>query len=67
MSELVESIRERYLQVMDKIAGAARGAGRDPSGIRLVVVTKTQSVEIVRAAIEAGVIILGRTIRKRVS
>lgn len=59
MSELVQSIREKYLQALENIANAAHSAGRDPSGIRLVVVTKTQSVEVVRAAIEAGVPILG--------
>ena len=59
MSNLVESIRERYLQTLDKIAVAARGVGRDPQSIKLVVVTKSQPVEVVRAAIEAGSQFLG--------
>ncbi len=59
MSDLVESIRERYLGTLDKIATAARSAGRDPDSVRLVVVTKAQPVEVVRAAIEAGAKILG--------
>ena len=59
MSELVESIRERYLQALENIANAARSAGRDPSQVKLVVVTKTQPLEVVRAALEAGVSILG--------
>jgi pyridoxal phosphate enzyme (YggS family) len=59
MSELVESIRERYLQTLERIAAAARKAGRDPGAVKLVVVTKAKSVETVRAAIEAGVTILG--------
>jgi len=59
MNELVESIRERYLQVLDQIASAAQSAGRDPASVKLVVVTKTQSIETTRAAIEAGARILG--------
>jgi pyridoxal phosphate enzyme (YggS family) len=59
MSELVQSIRERHLRALENIANAARSVGRDPSEIRLVAVTKTQSVETVRAAIEAGISILG--------
>jgi hypothetical protein len=59
MSELVESIRERYLETLDRIASAAKRAGRNPSEIRLVVVTKAQPVEVARAAVEAGATILG--------
>jgi pyridoxal phosphate enzyme (YggS family) len=59
MSELVQSIRERYLQTLDKIASAAQKSGRTPESVRLVVVTKSQPLEIVQAAIEAGVNILG--------
>lgn len=59
MSELVESIRERYLATLDKISVAAKRSGRDPESVKLVVVTKSQPVEIVRAAIEAGAKILG--------
>ncbi|MCX6060282.1 MAG: YggS family pyridoxal phosphate-dependent enzyme [Chloroflexi bacterium] len=59
MNDLVESIRERYLSTLKKIEGAAKHVGRDPESVKLVVVTKTQSIEIVRAAIDAGVHILG--------
>ena len=59
MTDLVASIRERYLHTLDQIATAARKANRDPKEIRLVVVTKSQPLEIVQAAIEAGVKILG--------
>jgi hypothetical protein len=59
MNDLVESIREKYLQTLDVIAAAAGSAGRDPESIKLVVVTKTQPLEVVRAAIEAGVTALG--------
>lgn len=59
MSDVVDSIRERYLMTLDSIASAAKKAGRAPESVSLVVVTKSQPVEIVRAAIEAGVKILG--------
>ena len=59
MSELVKSIRERYLATLDAISVAAKKAGREPESVKLVVVTKSQPVEIVRAAIEAGAKILG--------
>jgi len=59
MSELVESIRIRYLATLDKIAAAAKKAAVDPGSVKLVVVTKSQSVDVTRAAIEAGADILG--------
>lgn len=59
MTDLVDSIRERYLNTQDQITVAAQRANRDPNEIRLVVVTKTQPLEIVRAVIEAGVKLLG--------
>ena len=59
MSDLVSSIRENYQQVLDQIASAARKSQRDPKDVRLVVVTKSQPLEVVQAAMEAGVRILG--------
>jgi hypothetical protein len=59
MSDLASAIRERYLRVLDTIAASARKAGRAPESVRLVVVTKTQPLEIIKAAIEAGAQILG--------
>jgi len=59
MSDLVSSIRERYLHALERIAAAARASGRSPEDIQVVVVTKSQPLEIVQAAIEAGVHILG--------
>ena len=59
MSDLVSSIRERYLQTLDHIATAARKSNRNPEDVRLVVVTKSQPVKVAQAAIEAGVRILG--------
>ncbi len=59
MTDLVSSIRENYQSTLDQIADAARRSSRAPGEIRLVVVTKSQPIEIVRAAIAAGVRILG--------
>ena len=59
MTDLVAPIRERYLSTLDHIATVARRSGRNPDDIRLVVVTNTQPLEVVQAAIEAGVHILG--------
>jgi pyridoxal phosphate enzyme (YggS family) len=59
MPDLVSSIRENYQFTLDQIAAAAHKSNRDPKEIRLVVVTKSQPVEIAQAAIEAGVKILG--------
>jgi PLP dependent protein len=59
MPDLVSTIRENYQSALDQIASAARKSNRDPKAIRLVVVTKSQPLETVRAAIEAGVRILG--------
>ena len=59
MDNLVAPIRERYLATLDHIAVAARKSGRDPQEIRLVVVTKSQPLEVAQAAIEAGARFLG--------
>jgi PLP dependent protein len=56
---LINSIRARLESVHEQITLSAQSAARDPAGVRLVVVTKTQPVERVQAAIEAGVRSLG--------
>src|SRR5919108_2490149 len=59
MKDLVFSIRENYFRTLNNIADAAHKSGRNPNEVRLVVVTKSQPLEVVQAAIEAGVQILG--------
>src|SRR5262245_16764812 len=59
MTDLVAAIRERYFHTLEQIARAANKANRTPNEIRLVVVTKSQPLEIVQVAIEAGAKILG--------
>jgi len=53
------ALRTRLADVRARIARAAGRAGRDPASIRLVAVSKTFSVEYVRAAAEAGQIDFG--------
>lgn len=49
----------RLAEVQRRVASAAIGASRDPSGITLIAVGKTFSAEIVKAAVEAGATDLG--------
>src|SRR5512136_2400961 len=53
------SIAENLKTVQNRIAAAAKGAGREPSFVHLVVVTKTVAVDRIREAVAAGAKILG--------
>jgi len=55
----MSTIRDNFLKVMERIDKAARRAGRDPSEIKLVAVSKTVEADRIKEAIEAGVTILG--------
>ena len=59
METLVAQIRERYERTLEHITSAARNSGRTPEDVRLVVVTKAQPLEVVRAAVQAGAHFLG--------
>jgi PLP dependent protein len=56
---LISAIRERYQRVLGQITEATARSGREAEAVRLVVVSKSQPLEVVRAAITAGVSILG--------
>ena len=45
--------------VQDRIAAAARAAGRDPASVTLCAATKVQTDEMVRAAVTAGIRVCG--------
>ena len=47
-------IAVRLTEVRSRIAAAARSAGRDPSSIQLIAVSKTFPVEVIREAYAAG-------------
>lgn len=53
------SIADNLKLVRTSIASAAEKAGRDPSSVRLVAVTKTWPPEIIREVIAAGQLALG--------
>lgn len=52
-------ILENYQKVCERIAMAARSAGRDPGEVRLVVVTKGHGLDVVREVVAAGASRLG--------
>jgi PLP dependent protein len=53
------SIAGNLKRITDRISAAAKRSGRDPSSIKLVVVTKTVDAERIQAAVSAGATILG--------
>ena len=52
---LVEGIRFRYERVLEQIENSTLKAGRQAGSVRLVVVSKTHPLEIIHAALEAGI------------
>src|SRR5688572_19204674 len=48
------SIADRLTDVRSRIVAAARSAGRDPASIRLIAVSKTFPIDLVRDAAAAG-------------
>lgn len=52
-------MKKNIERITARIAQAARQCGRNPDTIRLVAVSKTKPVEMVRAAIDAGAKIIG--------
>lgn len=55
----VEAFRRARESVADRIAAAALRAGRDPRDVTLVAVSKTVPAERIRAAVAAGLTVLG--------
>lgn len=52
-------VAANYRQILARIADAAARAGRDVDRIRLLAAAKSQSVEAIRTAVEAGVALIG--------
>ena len=50
----MSNIADRLAGIRERIAAAARSAGRDPSSVRLVAVSKTFPIDAVREAYAAG-------------
>jgi pyridoxal phosphate enzyme (YggS family) len=55
----VDRLRQARASVLDRIAHAAVGAGRDPADVTLVAVSKTVPADRLVAAVAAGLTILG--------
>lgn len=58
-SEVAKSVADNLATVREKIAGACAEAGRDPSEVTLVAVSKQQPIERVLAAYDAGQRVFG--------
>jgi pyridoxal phosphate enzyme (YggS family) len=52
-------VAANYRKIMDRISEAALKAGRNPQEIKLLAAAKSQSIESIRAAIAAGVRLVG--------
>lgn len=59
MNNHSERIKENYISVLERIEQAARSVGRMPAAIKVVVVTKGQSLESVLEAYNAGIRVFG--------
>lgn len=59
MDKQILTIQQNMERIQERMVHAAQGCGRNSDDIRLMVVTKTQPIEIVRAAIKAGAKHLG--------
>ena len=55
----MKTIAERFREIRERIERAAEKAGRDPAAIRLIAVSKTKPVSMIREAVAAGVTDLG--------
>ena len=58
---LVEDIRRRHDALSARLRGIAERQGHDPERLHIVGVTKTHPVELVRAAVAAGITRLGES------
>lgn len=55
----VDKVRERFAEVENRVAEAARAAGRDPAGVRVLVATKYVAAEHLGALRDAGIRLIG--------
>ncbi len=55
MQTLAGRIHDNYFRVLERMANAAHRSGRNPEAVRLVVVSKAQPLDVVEAAIQAGI------------
>ena len=56
---LIASIREKYQQTLGQVIDSAASCGRAKETVRLVAVSKSQPMEVIHAAVAAGINIFG--------
>jgi pyridoxal phosphate enzyme (YggS family) len=56
-----DEIRERHDRLLARLRAVAEGSGHDPDRLRIVAITKAWPVEVARAAVDAGLTILGES------
>ena len=54
-------LQERHERLLTRLRERASGAGHDPGRVRIVAVTKTHPIDVVRAAAAAGITLLGES------
>jgi len=54
-------LSDNLRHIRDRIAAACAKVGRDPAGVRLIAVTKTVEVNVIRLALELGLLDLGES------
>lgn len=59
VSERIKWFDTNYAEIKERIAAAAKRAGRDPSEIHLLAATKTVPVEVINHAIASGIKLIG--------
>jgi pyridoxal phosphate enzyme (YggS family) len=59
IESLISQIRDRFERVKNLVDAASVRSGRVPGSVRIVTVTKSQPMDVIRAAIEAGIKLLG--------
>jgi len=53
------TLGDNWKRLNDRVSDACRGVGRDPDSVKVVAVTKTATIDMVRALVELGVADLG--------
>ena len=61
MIPTADEIRERHDRLLARLRAVAGGSGHDPDRLRIVAVTKAWPVEVARAAVDAGLTMLGES------
>jgi pyridoxal phosphate enzyme (YggS family) len=56
-----DDIRERHDRLLARLRAVAEGNGHEPDRLRIVAVTKSWPVEVARAAVDAGLTMLGES------